>query len=149
VGRELGIAEDHVHGGASPEAKAERVAALAADGPTVMIGDGLNDRLALDAAHVGIGLRGGMEAVMACCQVYVADQSPRAIPDLLAGARATTRLLRTALWASLGYNLIAVAAVLAGFWGPYVCAVAMPASSLLTIAYLTRSRVFLESRPAR
>ena len=142
MGQELGIDPAHIHGGESPEAKAQRVAALAADGATVMIGDGLNDRLALDAAHVGIGLRGGMEAVMACCQVYVADQSPRAIPDLFTGAKATTSLLGRALWASLAYNLIAVVAVLAGIWGPYVCAVAMPVSSVLTILYLTRSRVF-------
>ncbi|MDA3959610.1 MAG: heavy metal translocating P-type ATPase [Planctomycetota bacterium] len=142
VGAELGFDPTLVHGAQSPEDKARYVAALAERGATVMIGDGINDRLALDAAHVGIGLRGGMEAVMACCQVYVADPKPDAIPRLLAGSRATTAVLRRALDASIIYNVIAIAAVLAGVWGPYVCAVAMPVSSVLTILYLTQSKYF-------
>jgi P-type E1-E2 ATPase len=105
-----------------------------------MIGDGFNDRLALEAAHVGIGLRGGVEAAMASCQLYLADGRCERLAELINGCRCAVATLKRVLAASLLYNVVAVAAVLIGAWGPYVCAVAMPLSSLLTVLACTRAR---------
>jgi Cu2+-exporting ATPase len=136
VATALGIPAGRAHGGCSPEDKAGRMAGLVTGGAVVMVGDGVNDAAALARADVAIALRGGLTAALDCCHVFVADPAlgVRALPVLIAGAVRQRRIQRRLLaWAAL-YNLVAVGCAAAGLWGPLVCAVAMPLSSIATIA---------------
>ena len=101
----------------------------------LMLGDGLNDT-ALATADVGIGVRGALEAVLEAGSVAIARDDPGAIQHLFAGRRQTRRVIAEAwVWATV-YNAVAVASVWAGIWGPLVCAIAMPLSSILVIAWV-------------
>jgi P-type Cu2+ transporter len=132
VARHLAI--DQAHGRQSPEAKAAAVTRLHQLGPVLVMGDGINDAPALAAADVAIGLRGGLQAAMDCADVFVEQGDIQAVGRLLNGARSTRRLIVICLLSSLVYNLAAVLLVMAGIWGPLICAVAMPISSLTVVA---------------
>lgn len=133
IAEQVGIAADQRHARCTPASKADLVRALSADGGVIVLGDGINDAAALAAADVAIGLRGGLEAALPVCDVFVvAPDGPR-LQRLLAAGPLTQATIRLNLVVSSGYNLIGVAAAVAGWWGPYLCAVAMPVSSLSVI----------------
>ena len=136
----LGIDPGDAHGGCLPEDKAARITALRAEGgPVVMIGDGVNDAPALAGAEVAVGVRGGLAACLDRCDAVILDGGVDRLVDLFATARAARATVRWCLAVSLAYNVIGVALVAAGAWGPLVCALAMPVSSLTVLAIATLS----------
>lgn len=134
VGATLGLAPVAVRGGQSPEDKAVRITDLKHDGAVVAIGDGINDAPALATADVGIGLRGGIEAALGSCRVaLVRHDGIAALDEVFDGARQARARVRLILAVSLAYNVVGVVLAAAGVWGPLVCAVAMPVSSLTAV----------------
>ncbi len=147
VGNALGFAPDHIHGGMAPEDKAALVAGLSASGAVAVVGDGINDAAALARADVAIGLRGGVEAAIGSCQVFIArDDVWEGLQELFAGAADANARVRLVLLVSLLYNAVGMALAMIGVWGPYLCAVAMPASSITAVGLAVAGRYF---RPAR
>ncbi|MDX1419913.1 MAG: HAD-IC family P-type ATPase, partial [Rubricoccaceae bacterium] len=135
VARRLGIAPERAHGGVSPEAKRDAVAALRAEGHTVlMAGDGVNDAAALAAADVGVAVGGGATASLVAADVFLTRPGLAPLTDLFDGGAATMRTIRRALGFALVYNLAGATAAIAGLVTPLVAAVAMPVSSLLVVA---------------
>ena len=93
------------------------------------------DAQALAAAEVAIGVRGGLAAALRCCHIYLLDPA-RALSDLtdlLALAQAHRHHRRLLLVWAWGYNAIALGFALGGVWGPLVCAVGMPLSSVVAV----------------
>jgi Cu+-exporting ATPase len=134
VGAMLGLSPALVSGGQSPEQKAARVTELKRDGAVVVVGDGINDAPALAVADVGIGLRGGIEAALTSCRVaLVRHDGITALDEVVSGARSARARVRMILGVSLAYNVLGVVLAVAGVWGPLVCAVAMPVSSLTAV----------------
>ncbi len=144
VGASLGLGAASVVGGATPESKAARIAALAATGPVVMVGDGVNDAAALAAATVGVAVHGGAEAALAAADVYLSRPGLAGLVDLVRGARGVTRVIRRNLAVSLGYNAVFVALAMAGLVSPLVAAVLMPISSVTVAVLSFRNRAFAE-----
>lgn len=140
----LDIPAEETEGGATPEGKRAVIAALAAAGPVVMVGDGVNDAAALAAAGVGIGVHGGAEACLAAADVYLAAPGLTPLVTLAEGARRTLRLIRTLLVVSLAYNAIGSALAITGQIDPLVAAVLMPGTSILNILAAWRTRTFRE-----
>lgn len=71
---ELGI--DHYFAEVLPEAKAQLVARLQAEGRFVcFVGDGINDAIALKKAHTSISLRGASTAATDTAQIVLTDES--------------------------------------------------------------------------
>ncbi len=134
VGAGLGLTPLAVRGGQLPEDKAARIQELKRDGAVLVVGDGLNDAPALATADIGIGLRGGIEAALTSCRVAVVRQDGlTALSETIAGATSARTTVRRILVVSLAYNVVGVALAAAGIWGPMVCAVAMPLSSLTAV----------------
>ncbi|MEM9065183.1 MAG: heavy metal translocating P-type ATPase [Planctomycetota bacterium] len=129
--RSLGITR--ATGGASPEQKLERVAQASTDGPTVMVGDGVNDAPALSAATVGVAVSGGAEASLMAADVYLSEPGLAPLADLARTARSVTRRIRLCLGLAISYNIVAGALAIAGFISPLLAAVIMPASSLTVL----------------
>jgi cation transport ATPase len=145
VARGFGIAD--ARGEMSPEAKAARVAELQQTGLVLMVGDGLNDAPALSRADVAVGMRGGLQAAMDCSHVFLEHDDTALVGTLLDGASRARRCIHACLWVSLAYNLLAIACVMAGWWGPLVCAVAMPVSSLTVVVMVVAGGYFQLPRP--
>lgn len=143
IGAELGLPGERCRGAVLPEGKRAYVAELVRAGATVaMIGDGLNDAAALATAQIGIGVRGGLAACLERCAVIATGGGIAELKALFRGARAMRGNLRACLTVALLYNLAAAGLVLAGAWGPLICAVAMPASSLTVLALAMLGRAF-------
>lgn len=146
VGAQLGLAPEDCRGGLLPRDKV-RIVEQQGSGPTVMVGDGVNDSAALMAASVGVAVRNGAEASMRAAPVYLARPDLGALLELLDGAKTTVGTIRLTLGISLGYNAIAVTVAALGFMTPLVAALLMPASSLSVIAVAV-SRRFAKARGA-
>ena len=78
----------NIFGRVSPHQKEQIIAALRANGHTVaMVGDGVNDVLALKEADVGIAMGSGSGAARAVAAVVLLDDSFGAVPDVLQEGR--------------------------------------------------------------
>lgn len=142
VASAVGIRDDAVFGGVSPERKLEIVQTRLAHGPVVMAGDGVNDAAALAAATVGIAVHGGAEASLAAADVHVAVSGLTPIAHLVDGARRTLHVIRRNIVVSLGYNVVGVTLAMTGLINPIVAAILMPVSSLTVVTLSFRSRTF-------
>ena len=143
VAEELGVAG---RGGCTPEDKAARVAQWA---PAAMIGDGINDALAMRRATVGIAVRGGAEAALSVAEVYLGRDDLDGIAELFEGAKRTQHVVLRNLGFSLIYNAVFAGLALAAFITPLVAAILMPISSLTVIGSSFASRTFGPARRAQ
>jgi len=143
---ELGIADWRAE--VSPKEKAERLAALAAEGRRVlMVGDGLNDAPALAAAFVSASPASAADIAQTAADAVFQGERLMPVLELLDVARRAQRLLRQNFVMALGYNLLAVPLATAGLVTPLVAAVAMSSSSLLVTGNALRlGRLRVRSR---
>ncbi len=138
-----------------PLQKEERVRAGRAAGRTVaMLGDGINDGLALAAADVGVALGAGTDLAKEAAEVTVAERDLAAVARAVELARAALRVVRQNLFWAFFYNLLLVplaAGVLAPLSGlpdglrhlhPALAAFAMSLSSLTVVGNALRLRRF-------
>jgi Cu2+-exporting ATPase len=134
MAQRLGLPPDAARGGCSPEAKALAVA----ERPTLMLGDGLNDGAALRAALAGGTPAWERSVVADLADFNFASASLAWLPELFDTGDALRRVLWGNLAFALVYNLALLSLALRGAFSPLLCAVTMPASSLLVIALTLR-----------
>lgn len=126
LGKKLGFNDTEIFYESSPEKKLE----LIANSPhSMMIGDGVNDSLAMMKASVSVASSGGVEAALKSSDVYLTASSLRGILDLLDISKDSIGLIRQNLLISVIYNLVGGVLALAGYINPFVAAVLMPISS--------------------
>ena len=134
LGTSLGMAEDLCIGGQSPEQKARYVRAHE-PGRTLLIGDGLNDQVAMREA-AGSGTPAVHRPFMASrCDFYFVSPGLHPVMQVLRASKVLAQVLRRILGFAIAYNLVAVSLAIAGLMRPWVAAVLMPVSSLITLAY--------------
>ncbi|MEA1651030.1 heavy metal translocating P-type ATPase metal-binding domain-containing protein [Nitrospirillum sp. BR 11164] len=134
---EVGI--DIVRADARPADKCAHLAALRAEGRTVlMVGDGLNDAAALAAADVSLSPASAVDVTQTAADVVFQGDGLAAVAETLAVARRARTLVRQNLAFTLLYNLCAVPVAMAGFATPFVAAAAMSGSSLAVMANALR-----------
>jgi len=116
---------------ALPQDKAAQVAALQADGARVlMVGDGLNDTVALSAAHVSISPASALDAARAASDMVLLGRDIAPIADALRMAGQAKRRIRENFWQSGIYNAIFVPIALVGLATPLIAAAIMSVSSI-------------------
>jgi len=156
LARRIGVRE--AHGGLTPEQKAEWLRQRASEGKRVaMVGDGINDALALSAAQVGIAMGGGADVALEAAGAALLRDDLSRLPVLLALAHRTLAIIRQNLFWAFAYNTLALplaAGALRPFGGPAAspawAAAAMAASSILVVVNSLRLRgVRLDQGPAR
>ena len=132
----MAAAVDIVHwrAGATPESKLAALRAWQADGERVlMVGDGINDAPVLAAADVRIAMGQGAMLARSAADALLVSNRLMALPQALALARKTRRVLRQNLaWAAL-YNLACVPLALTGWLPPLAAGIGMACSSLFVV----------------
>lgn len=136
---DLGIADWKA--GVLPAEKAAEVEALRAGGRRVlMVGDGLNDTVALAAAHVSISPASALDAARVASDIVLLGRDLAPISDALRIARVARRRIKQNFGLSLAYNAVAVPVALVGLATPLIAAVAMSTSSLTVTLNALRLR---------
>ncbi len=129
MARRLGIA--HWQAGALPADKAAKIAALQAAGHRVlMVGDGLNDTVALAAADVSVSPATALDAARAASDIVLLGRDIAPVADAVAMSRVAVRRIRENFWQSGLYNLVFVPIALFGYATPLWAALIMSVSSI-------------------
>lgn len=116
----VGIPRDHVLGGVLPAGKADHVRALQERGFVVgMVGDGVNDSVALAAADVGIGMGGGTDIALEAAEVVLLRSDLRDIITAMQLSASTMRRIKWNFAWAFVYNLIAMP-LAAGAFFPFL-----------------------------
>ncbi len=126
--------------GADPATKAARIAALKAQGRRpLMVGDGINDAVALAAAHVSASPAGATDLAQTAADLVLQREGLGAIPAAVRIARRAQAIARQNIGFSLAYNMVAVPVAVAGLVTPLVAAVVMASSSLIVVLNALRA----------
>jgi len=128
-----GVPRERSIGEQSPQGKA-RFLETHDQRDTLFVGDGVNDALALDGAHVAGTPAVDRPYVPARADFFFVTPGLGPIRLALRSARVLAQVVRADLAIALVYNVFAIGLALAGRMSPLLCAVLMPASSLTTIA---------------
>ncbi|MEO0402880.1 MAG: heavy metal translocating P-type ATPase [Pseudomonadota bacterium] len=135
------LSVDHVHAGVGPENKQALIDALQERGRKVlMIGDGLNDTLALSGAWASIAPGTALEASQNAADVVLLGQNLSGVPAVLRIARSARRRILENFALAAGYNCIAIPLALMGFATPLMAALAMSTSSITVTLNALRTR---------
>lgn len=148
---ELGIDPELQRGGVSPEQKRDFIQALREKNPTaviVMVGDGVNDAIALQEADVGVAVHGGTQAALVAADIFMTREGVSALKELMQGTEEVMRTVRRNLLGSAVYNAVGISAAALGLVVPLVAAIAMPFSSLFVIGSSLSQRSFRPRRAA-
>jgi P-type Cu+ transporter len=143
VADEIGIAVDDVIAGVLPTEKAEAVKTLQAQGKRVaMVGDGVNDSVALATADIGMAMGTGTDAAIEAGDITLVRGDLRTVPTTLRLSTRTLRTIRVNLFWAFAYNTAAIPLAALGLLNPMIAGAAMAASSVLVVANSLRLRRF-------
>jgi len=125
----------------TPEQKAEYITSLHNEGKVVvMVGDGVNDVLALAQADIGIVMGNGSDIAVDVGDVVLLNDSLKSLLDAYKISHTTFNLIKQNLALSLVYNAITIPLAMAGYVIPLVAAISMSVSSLLVVGNSMRIR---------
>jgi Cu+-exporting ATPase len=139
VARQLGC--DDVLALATPQRKAQLVRECQERGERVlMVGDGINDAVALAQADIGVAIATGTELAASAADVLLVTDRLMALAELLQVGRRTKRIMAQNLFWAFAYNMAALPLAALGKLNPMVAAVAMALSSVTVVGNALRLR---------
>ena len=117
-----------------PQQKLAAVRDLQQRGKRVlMVGDGINDVPVLQAADVSVALGQASDLSQIHADVTLLSGDLRALPEAIATATQTRRIIKQNILWAIGYNLVALPLAAAGYVPPWAAAIGMSGSSLLVM----------------
>ena len=141
VAAEVGI--DEVRAEVLPAEKAEIIRALQADGRTVaMVGDGVNDAIALATADLGIAMGTGTDVAIEASDLTLVRSDLVAVVDAIRLSRRTLTTIKANLFWAFAYNAAAIPVAMLGMLNPLVAGAAMALSSVFVVSNSLRLRRF-------
>ncbi len=143
VAAEVGIAEADVIAGVLPSQKAEAVSRLQAAGRKVaMVGDGVNDSVALATADIGMAMGTGTDAAIEAGDITLVRGDLGTVPTALQLSARTLRTIKQNLFWAFGYNVAAIPLAALGLLNPMIAGAAMALSSVLVVSNSLRLKRF-------
>ncbi len=142
VSQKVGI--DSYHAQVLPVEKGDIISKAQTRGVVAMVGDGVNDALALARAQVGIALRSGNDIALDAGDVILMNNSLYDVLNTFDISRKTLRIIKQNLFWALIYNTLCIplaAGVLESFGlglNPMIAAFAMSLSSLCVVSNALR-----------
>jgi Cu+-exporting ATPase len=117
-----------------PQDKAEHVTNLRNSGEVVvMVGDGINDTLALTHSEVAITLGSGTDVAVNVSDVVLINDDFKSLKTVFEISKNTFLKVKQNLTLSILYNVITIPLAMAGFVIPLVAALSMSLSSLVVV----------------
>jgi Cu+-exporting ATPase len=134
----------------SPENKARSFSGWrTAGGVVAMVGDGLNDSLALSQADVGIAMAAGASAALQAADVTLTNsQDISQLQGVLELARDTIARVRQNLFFAFVFNVSALPAAAFGWLSPALAGGAMALSASLVVGHAVGLLRWERSSPA-
>ncbi len=151
IAKELGI--DTVYAGVLPEGKADVVEEIQQKhGALAMVGDGINDAVALTKADVGIAIGGGTDVAMESADVILMKEQLSDVVTAIELSKATIRNIKQNLFWAFIYNIAGIPIAAGLFYhalgwtlNPMIAAAAMSISSVTVVTNALRLRGFKPS----
>jgi len=143
IADDVGIAAGDVIAGVLPTEKADAIRGLQAQGRTVaMVGDGVNDSVALAVADIGMAMGSGADAAIDAGDLTLMRTDVHTVPTALRLSARTLRTIRINLFWAFAYNAAAIPVAALGLLNPMISGAAMACSSLLVVSNSLRLRRF-------
>ncbi|MDE5602328.1 MAG: heavy metal translocating P-type ATPase [Helicobacter sp.] len=132
VSQALGIKEYYAK--QSPIDKANFIDKLHKEGKVVvMVGDGINDSIALGKSDIGIAMGGGIDLAISVSDIVILDDRVEGVKEAFYLGSKTYAFIKQNLWLSLIYNALTIPLAMFGFVIPLVAALSMSLSSLVVV----------------
>ncbi len=122
---------------ATPESKESFVRRQSSE--SLMVGDGINDIAAMQAASVSLCMPGALENNLSVADATLSRGDLYSILNVFRLAKKITRTEQRLLGFTFTYNFFCVAAAVTGWITPVVAAVIMPVSSMIVLSIVSFS----------
>jgi len=133
IAKEVGI--DKVKANLLPTNKAEIIESYHKNGEIiVMVGDGINDSIALAKSDIAIAMRSGADIALEVSDVVLLNNNLKTLKNAFLMAKDVFKTIKQNLALSLLYNIIAIPLAVMGHVTPLISALAMSLSSLSVVA---------------
>ena len=139
IANEVGI--DEYKAELFPQDKAEFITNLRNQGErVVMVGDGINDTLALTHSEVAITLGSGTDVAVSVSDIVLMNDNFEGLQLVFEISKNTFKRVKQNLAISILYNVITIPLAMAGFVIPLVAAFSMSLSSLIVVGNSMRGK---------
>jgi len=130
--------KDNLHFNQSPTDKLNYINNLKAENKNVlMIGDGLNDAGALNAANVGLTIADDIYHFSPACDGILESSKFEYLAKFIQVNKKSIKIVKISFILSFIYNIVGLSFAVQGLLSPIIAAILMPLSSISVVAFVT------------